>query len=149
LVVLVPEGVADPAGPVRLVNRAVAAGPENYAYAYTLGAALYRAGQFADAARQLTAADKMRKQGGSGHCWLFLAMAHHRLGNAAEAKKWLAKAVTWNVAKWRTRPFRHRKWLRGKDLYQRRDFANRATLRGERDPRLALTPGATFLGNAI
>jgi tetratricopeptide (TPR) repeat protein/WD40 repeat protein len=95
LVVHVPEGVADPAGPVRLVNRAVAAGPENYAYAYTLGAALYRAGRFADAARQLTAADKMRKQGGSGHCWLFLAMAHHRLGNAAESKKWLAKAVTW------------------------------------------------------
>ena len=27
--------------------------------------------------------------------WLFLAMAHARLGNAAEARQWLEKATTW------------------------------------------------------
>jgi serine/threonine protein kinase/WD40 repeat protein len=61
----------------------------------TLGAALYRAGRFAESLRPLNTAIALEGGGGLPYDWLFLAMAHHRLGNAAGAKVWLAKAAHW------------------------------------------------------
>jgi tetratricopeptide (TPR) repeat protein len=55
----------------------------------TLGAALYRAGRFAEAVRRLDEGI-LRKEGESREAdWVFLSMAHHRLGHHDEARRWL------------------------------------------------------------
>jgi WD40 repeat protein len=91
--VIRPGAVADPAAVVQ-----VASGPKpallwNYTDRVTLGAAQYRAGQYEAAARQLSAAVDTHPGGGTVHAWLFLAMAHQRLGHAAEARRWLNRAA--------------------------------------------------------
>src|SRR5262249_5266978 len=52
-------------------------------------------GQFEEAIPFLEAAGKVHGSGGNAHNWFFLAMAHHRLGHADEARRWLEKAVGW------------------------------------------------------
>jgi tetratricopeptide (TPR) repeat protein len=61
----------------------------------TLGAALYRAGRLEDAVQRLSEAVRAHGRDGTYADWLFLAMAHQRLGHAAEARRWLEKAVRW------------------------------------------------------
>jgi tetratricopeptide (TPR) repeat protein len=58
----------------------------------TFGAALYRAGQFEQSVRKLTESIEASEEGGSILDWLFLAMAHHRLGHGKEARQWLRQA---------------------------------------------------------
>jgi acyl-homoserine lactone acylase PvdQ len=63
-----------------------------------LGAALYRAGRFEEAAHRLAEVDAVSKLTTSKRTsivynWIFRAMAHHRLGHTAEASVWLEKAV--------------------------------------------------------
>jgi tetratricopeptide (TPR) repeat protein len=77
------------------VAEKAAAGAKTSSRLNTLGAALYRAGKFNAAVQRLNKAIKEEGKGGTAWDWLFLAMAHHRLGHAAEAKQWLAKAVQW------------------------------------------------------
>jgi tetratricopeptide (TPR) repeat protein len=83
--------------------------PENADYRETYGAALYRAGRSKEAVAQLTQAFRIAVLKGRTYIapgevynrWAgatvwqkcFLAMAHHRLGNKAEAREWLQKAV--------------------------------------------------------
>jgi tetratricopeptide (TPR) repeat protein len=55
----------------------------------TLGAALYRAGRFAEAVRRLEEGIQKRKGVSVAQDWVFLAMAHHRLGDHDEARRWL------------------------------------------------------------
>src|SRR5262249_24109214 len=55
----------------------------------TLGAALYRAGRFAEAQRRLDEGNQKRKGKSLEVDWVFLAMAHHRLGHHDEARRWL------------------------------------------------------------
>jgi WD40 repeat protein/serine/threonine protein kinase/Flp pilus assembly protein TadD len=55
-----------------------------------LGAALYRAGQYREALERLNEAVTLRN-GNVPQAWAFLALVHHRLGNATEAKNWFAK----------------------------------------------------------
>jgi len=55
-----------------------------------LGVALYRAGRFQEAAERLEFSYKYDPQVAFEY---FLAMTHHRLGHAAEARKWLDQAV--------------------------------------------------------
>jgi hypothetical protein len=57
----------------------------------TRGAVLYRAGRHASAVRQLNEAVAVHGTG-MVEDWLFLSLAHQRLGHAAEAKKWLDRA---------------------------------------------------------
>jgi uncharacterized protein HemY len=59
----------------------------------TLGAALYRAGRFDAAVQRLNEAVKLAGKDGSSYDFLFLAMAHHRLGHTAAARQWRDKAV--------------------------------------------------------
>jgi WD40 repeat protein/tetratricopeptide (TPR) repeat protein len=80
--------------PLALAQRAVNADPRNYVYARALGAALFRAGQHEAAVRQLQAAAGLR-QVPSPSVWLFLALAHHRLGQEDEARRWLERATKW------------------------------------------------------
>jgi serine/threonine protein kinase/WD40 repeat protein/tetratricopeptide (TPR) repeat protein len=100
--VLGPEAVRDLEEAVRLAARAASADPKNDAYQVTLGAALYRAGRFQEAVQRLEQAVNPKEadptkvmQYSPAYCWLFLAMAHQRLGHAAEAGRWLDKAVQW------------------------------------------------------
>ena len=92
--VLGPGATEDLTQPLRLAEKAVAGKPTND-YLNTLGIALYRAGQFEPAIQRLNEAIRVHGKEGTAADWLFLAMAHHRLGKADEARKWLDKAGRW------------------------------------------------------
>jgi hypothetical protein len=55
----------------------------------TLGAALYRTGRFGEAVRRLEEGIQKNKGVSGPADWVFLAMAHHRLGHHDEARRWL------------------------------------------------------------
>jgi tetratricopeptide (TPR) repeat protein len=59
----------------------------------THGAVLYRAGRYREAVDRLHKALEIHGQEGVFHDWVFLALAHHRLGQAREAREWLARAL--------------------------------------------------------
>jgi WD40 repeat protein len=95
--VLAPDAVADPKAPVRLAQAALA-GPAETGRARsnvlkTLGAALYRAGQFEEAMRRLDESIQTQGEGGDPRAFAFLALAHYRLGHHDEAERWLNKLV--------------------------------------------------------
>jgi tetratricopeptide (TPR) repeat protein len=50
---------------------------------------MYRAGRYDEAIRRLEEAIQVRGGEGGPAVWAFLAMAHHRLGQRAEARGWL------------------------------------------------------------
>jgi uncharacterized protein HemY len=56
--------------------------------------AVYRAGDWKRAAEALEKSMSLH-QGGDANDWFFLAMAHWRQNQPAEARKWLDQAVTW------------------------------------------------------
>jgi WD40 repeat protein/tetratricopeptide (TPR) repeat protein len=89
---LAPAAVADLPRLVRLVEKAHAKNGNSYSLA-TLGALLYRAGRYGEAAGKLTEATRQYSQGETERAWLFLAMADHRLGRRDEAKQTLDRAV--------------------------------------------------------
>jgi tetratricopeptide (TPR) repeat protein len=90
-----PEGTAEVMGQlVELAQRAAAAKPGDYHTMRALGASLYRAGSFGAAVEQLSTASTTRKEPAPA-IWLFLAMAHHRLGHKEEAQSWLDNSVRW------------------------------------------------------
>src|SRR5262249_43243289 len=88
--VRVPNILADPSRLVKFAEKAVAVKPDNPICLQTLGAALYRAGRYVDSIQRLTKAQAREEP---ALAWLFLAMAHHRLGQAEQARMWLNKAV--------------------------------------------------------
>ena len=59
----------------------------------TLGAVLYRAGRFQDAIDRLNEGIKLSKGAATAYDWLFMAMAHQRLGATAQAREYLAKVA--------------------------------------------------------
>jgi tetratricopeptide (TPR) repeat protein len=82
--------VADYGPPVRLAELAAARSAQNRLN--TLGAVLYRAGRVDEAIEQLGRSVAAHGAGGRHYDALFLAMAHHRLGHAEEARNWLRRA---------------------------------------------------------
>ena len=76
---------------VRLAELGVNGAPEHQKAALlnTLGAALYRAGRFAEAVRRLDEGIQKRNGESIWADWVFLAMAHHRLGHHDKARRWL------------------------------------------------------------
>jgi tetratricopeptide (TPR) repeat protein len=89
---LAPGPGGDPAAPLRLVEVAVGIDEDPGAKAdavTTLGAMLYRAGRPAEAIGRLEEAFRARGGVDSPRDWAFLALAHHRLGHRAEARRWL------------------------------------------------------------
>jgi tetratricopeptide (TPR) repeat protein len=93
---LAPDAVADRARPVRLAETVVAGAPRNRDDLNTLGVALYRAGRYEEAIGRLNEARALTGDPqGTVWDWLFLAMAHGRLGHTAEAREWLGRAERW------------------------------------------------------
>jgi len=85
--------------------------PEGWQNHEVLGGALYRAGDYQGAVRELEEAIKLRsgprnpvspRNRVSETIWSchFLALAHHKLGNADQARAWFAKAVLPKDASW-------------------------------------------------
>jgi tetratricopeptide (TPR) repeat protein len=97
---LVPDSGIDPPTLVDLAARAVATDPASAFYHETYGPALYRAGKYKEAVEQLEEAVRLR--GGDGSNWqnLFLAMAYHRLGQAAKSREHFDRARLDEKASW-------------------------------------------------
>jgi Flp pilus assembly protein TadD len=88
-------GEAAGLGPaVRLAERAVAARPDDYARLNTLGGVLLRAGRAEEAIARLRQA-LQRPKSDQVSDELLLALAYQRLGQADEARRWLARATAW------------------------------------------------------
>ena len=99
--VLLPDAAPDLSRAVTLANKAVEGDSDSLSHSTALGAALYRAGRFDDAARRLTELDELMQdpdsssQTSPAYCWFFLAMTHHRLGHHKAAREYFDKAVQW------------------------------------------------------
>jgi WD40 repeat protein/tRNA A-37 threonylcarbamoyl transferase component Bud32/tetratricopeptide (TPR) repeat protein len=95
--VLAPGAVEDPKRLAELAEKNLTGLPKGdsnrYPYTNTLGAALYRAGRYEAAVKRLREAIQIHGKGGTAGDWVFLAMAHHRLGHGEMARKWLDRAV--------------------------------------------------------
>jgi tetratricopeptide (TPR) repeat protein len=98
---LIPQAVNDEKLVLQLAEQGLSGATDNQWSMITLGAALYRAGQF-EAAADLGLIEKTWSEdpygeagadGGPLFTWLVLAMTHHRLGHTEEARRWLDKAV--------------------------------------------------------
>jgi Tfp pilus assembly protein PilF len=77
---------------VALARRAVRTNTQSANFRNTLGVILYRAGQYQEAVAELNEAIQRHSKGGTAADFLFLAMAHHQLGQADEARQWLDRA---------------------------------------------------------
>jgi WD40 repeat protein/tRNA A-37 threonylcarbamoyl transferase component Bud32 len=88
-----PEALPDLKPVLELARGAVQASPKDPNRQNTLGALLYRAGQYKEAVAELSEALKRNAQKGTWSDFLFLAMAHQRLGRTDEAREWLDRAV--------------------------------------------------------
>jgi len=93
---LAPEALADLTPAVTLAEYVVQGNPQSAQYVDTLGAILYRAGRFKDALAKLEKAFALAKKLGTAsalaYTEFYLAMAHHRLQHASEARDWFKKA---------------------------------------------------------
>ncbi len=95
--VLAPDAVADWGPVVQLAEKAVADDPSNGDKLQNLGAVLYRAGRYREAAKRLEEAEAAFPETQSPraspvYTWLFQAMTLHRLGHPEEAQQQLRKA---------------------------------------------------------
>ncbi len=93
LCALAPDAVPDLAPAVKLAQAAVRSLPRDSTARSTLGAILYRAGKYKEAVSDLSEASKRNDKGRTAINFVFLAMAHHQLGQPEDARKWLEKAV--------------------------------------------------------
>jgi tetratricopeptide (TPR) repeat protein len=88
--VLASDAVADWQPCVELARRAVSVKPSNADYLNTLGAVLYRAGQWEEAAAELDKAMRLRGTWDQPQDRLFLGLAYFRLWRGEEAQYWLS-----------------------------------------------------------
>jgi hypothetical protein len=96
-----PGAGIEPKQLVRLADQAVRKAPTNYLSLVAAGSARYRAGDFEEAVKRLTLAGTSIPEGNGSQVWFFLAMAHHCLGHADQARQELSRAVWWQ--EWKLR----------------------------------------------
>jgi tetratricopeptide (TPR) repeat protein len=96
----VPDAVADWTPLARWAEQTLAADAKDVDRLSVLGAVLYRAGRFDEAARRLHQAEAAFQKTpvpsaawSIAYTWLFLALTHERLGHADQARQWLDRAV--------------------------------------------------------
>jgi tetratricopeptide (TPR) repeat protein/roadblock/LC7 domain-containing protein len=92
-----PDALTDFAPAIALAEKAIKVDANSAQFANSLGAILYRAGRFDEARQKLEETNRLASSGEQrastpAYTWYFLAMTHHRLGHADEAKKWFDKA---------------------------------------------------------
>jgi tetratricopeptide (TPR) repeat protein/serine/threonine protein kinase len=92
---LTPDAVADFGPLAELAEALRAKDSKGWGCLGVVGAALYRAGRFKEAVARLDEACAAHSAGGNARDWLLLALAHHRLGNADQARHWLARGSQW------------------------------------------------------
>jgi len=85
----------DPGRAVELAARALNLTPQDGNAFNTLGVARYRAGDWPAAVAALTKSDELLVGKEQSFNAFFLAMAHERLGQRAEARTWHDRAVRW------------------------------------------------------
>ncbi len=90
-----PKKLRDPVRAEAEARRAIALEDYQSIYHNTLGVALYRNGKFAEAVLELERALRKGKGQADSFDLFFLAMCHHRLGDADKAKDYRARAVEW------------------------------------------------------
>jgi WD40 repeat protein/tRNA A-37 threonylcarbamoyl transferase component Bud32 len=90
-----PEERRDPRTALGLASKAVDLDPKQSIYLNTLGIALYRNGQFAEAVPVLEKSLKASNGASGAYDLFFLALCHHRLGNTAKARDCRARAQRW------------------------------------------------------
>lgn len=90
-----PKGLRDPAQALIEAKIAVELEPKQFTYVNTLGAALYYAGQYAEAIPVLERSLGEGKRKNDAFDLFFLAMCHHRLGNAAKATDCRQRGKRW------------------------------------------------------
>ncbi len=103
---LVPDSGVDPQLQVAMARAAVAVQPQTWDIRQSLGAALYRAGQYAEAVQQLRESIELEAAGGSLCAHLYLALAYQRLGQTRQARLWRSKALDAAATDWRDRVLR-------------------------------------------
>jgi len=79
---------------VELAKQAVAREPGDPDYLCTLGAALFRAGDWPSAVQRLNEARAIHENRPCVREWLWLALVYQRMGASQEARQWLNKATT-------------------------------------------------------
>jgi WD40 repeat protein/Flp pilus assembly protein TadD len=93
---LSPESWTDPDRIVALAEDLLSKSSRDHWHVNQLGAALYRAGRFQEAVARLTEATELSCHPyGTNmlYTWFYLAMSHHRVGDADLARRWLDRAV--------------------------------------------------------
>ena len=84
----------NPARAVVLAREAVERAPQDGMLWNTLGVAQYRAGEDKAAMAALQKSMELRN-GGDSYDWFFLALAHWRRGERAEARRYYERSVAW------------------------------------------------------
>ena len=109
LCTLAPDALPHFGTPLRFAETAVSKSKE-WQTIDTLGAVLYRAGRYEEAAARLDEAIQAQGKGGAVGTWLFQAMARQRLGQQEEARRCLKtalagfeEALPQDAARWTTR----------------------------------------------
>ena len=92
-----PGAINDLGAVLKQARDLAAQSPENAAYRDSLGALLYRTGNYEEAAKQLSEGVAIHKKGvasnaSAAYSQFFLAMSQQRLGDKAEAKRIIADA---------------------------------------------------------
>jgi hypothetical protein len=90
-----PDALVDWTSLISAMDAAVAQRPDDAELRKTLGAALVRAGRPREAISALEESVRLNGHGGNAFDWLFLALAHHRLGHSTQATAALAAARDW------------------------------------------------------
>jgi tetratricopeptide (TPR) repeat protein len=93
---LAPDAVADATLPGRLAEKELQASAKQFWSLTEQGALAYRAGRFQESVALFE--QSLRANATPGRAvvnWVWLALAHQRLGKSAEAQRWLRKAQAW------------------------------------------------------